>query len=177
MGGGGLGLGHKLKAWLQSWQENRKLRGRRDGREWGRGGRGWRDLRPWLKAAVQRAGVKALCAFKGLRKTDLSTATRGSAKTSTLANLADGSTVNHICTSCVSELDLKTVFSRLLQPGSCVFVALALVSIITYNWWDRIHDHTDRLNTNKHLHWLIHLKVKLKVTANVRSNNFHFLIF
>lgn len=63
--------------------------------------------------------MKALCALKGRRKTDLSRAPRGSAKTSTLANLADSSTVKHVSTSCVSYLDstLKDN-SRLLQLGS-----------------------------------------------------------
>lgn len=90
-GGGGVDPGHKLKAWLQLWQENRKLRGRRDGKGWGRwwrGGRGRRDLRPWLKAAVEWVGVKGpilLFFFLNSWKTDLSRATRGSAKTSTLA--------------------------------------------------------------------------------------------
>ena len=77
--------------------------------------------------------MKALCAFKGLRKTDLSTATRGGAKTSTLANLADGSTVNHICTSCVSELDLKAalpfITTRVLC--CCSLWPLFLLKLIT----------------------------------------------
>lgn len=68
--------------------------------------------------------MKALCAFKGLRMTDLSRATRGSAKTSTLANLADSTTVNHFSTSCVLLLEstLKDN-SCLLHPGSdfCTF--------------------------------------------------------
>lgn len=39
--------------------------------------------------ALTKSSCGARCALKGLRKIDLSRATRGSAKTSTLANLAD----------------------------------------------------------------------------------------
>lgn len=75
--------------------------------------------------------MKAPCALKGLRKTDLSRATRGSAKTSMLAILADISALNHFSTSCVSYLDshLKDNTS-LLQLT--FFLALAIVSMITY---------------------------------------------
>ncbi len=66
--------------------------------------------------------MKALCAFKWLRKTDLSRATHGSAKTAMLVNLADSSPVDHFSTSCVSKLDFTVKEnSCLLQPESCFY--------------------------------------------------------